>query len=100
MTESMYEISLKNGFGPIKFDSPPSAVKNALGEELYYEDWMDGNLENFRYFRELLVGFRGEVTDHPTENSQVCMFQAKTVHPMRLWDQEISSASKDTIAIL
>lgn len=100
MAVSMYELSLVNGFGPIKFGSPPSAVKGAWGEELCYEDWMGGNLENFLYFKGLLVGFRGEVTEQPTENSQVCLFQVKTVHPMSLWGQEITSASKDAIEML
>lgn len=96
----MYEISLAEGFGPIKFGSPPSVVKSAWGCELYYEDWMGGNLENFLYFRGLLVGFRGEVEDHPTESSHVCMFQVKTVHPIRLWGQEITQATRQEIESL
>lgn len=93
----MYEISLTNGFGPIKFGSPPSEVKSAWGYDLYYEEWMGGNLENLLYFKGLLVGFRGEVEDHPTENSHVCMFQVKTVHPLCLWGQEITSATRQDI---
>jgi hypothetical protein len=97
MTETIYEISLESGFGPITFGSSPSEVKQAWDVELCYEDWMGGNLENFLYFRGLLVGFKGECTDHPTENSQACMFQVKTVHPIRLLGNEISRASKAEI---
>lgn len=96
----MYEISLTNGFGPIKFGITPSAAKSAWGDELCYEDWMGGNLENFLYFKGLLVGFRGEVGDCPTENSHVCMFQVKTEYPLCLWGQEITHSSKEMIESL
>ncbi|WP_196161260.1 hypothetical protein [Reinekea sp. G2M2-21] len=97
MTETIHEISLESGFGPIKFGSTPSVVKKDWGEDLCYEEWMGGNLENFLCFRGLLVGFRGECTDHPTENSRVCMFQVKTVYPIRLFGKEISKVSKAEI---
>ena len=93
----MYEISLREGFGPIKFGALPSEVKSAWGSELYYEDWMGGNLENFLYFKGLLVGFRGEVDEHPSEKSAVCMFQVKTVHSLIIWGQEITHASTESI---
>ena len=86
----MYEISITRGFGPIKFGFTPNEVKSVWGAGLCYEDWMGGNLENFIYFKGLLVGFRGEVEEHPTENSYTCMFQVKTVHPLSLWGQEIT----------
>ncbi|MDN3647880.1 hypothetical protein QWZ13_03010 [Reinekea marina] len=72
-------------------------AKQDWGEERCYEEWMGGNLENFLYFRGLLVGFRVECTDHPTENSQVCMFQVKIVNPIRLFGKEISRVSKAEI---
>ncbi|MBD3640724.1 MAG: hypothetical protein HUJ18_06975 [Marinobacter sp.] len=96
----MYEISLAEGFGPIRFGSPPSEVKAAWGSELCYEDWMGGNLENFLYFRGLLVGFSGEIEDQPTENSYVCMFQIKTVHPIGLWGRDITQATWQEVASL
>lgn len=96
----MYEISIIEGFGPIKFGSTPSEVKSAWGGDLYYEDWMGGNLENFLYFKGLLIGFRGEVEDHPTENSHACMFQIKTVHSLSIWGQEITSATRNDIELL
>jgi hypothetical protein len=96
----MYEISLANGLGPIKFGARPSEVKSAWGTEIYYEDWMGGNLENFLYFKGLLVGFRGEVEDHPSENCHVCMFQVKTVHQLSLWNQEITNATRQEIESL
>lgn len=96
----MYEISLANGLGPIKFGARPSEVKSAWGADICYEDWMGGNLENFLYFKGLLVGFRGEIKDHPTENCHVCMFRVKTVHPLSLWNQEITNATKQGIVSL
>lgn len=93
----MYEISLTNGFGPIKFGFTPSEVKAVWGSQLVYEDWMGGNLENFLFFRGLLIGFRGEVEDHPSENAYVCMFQVKTIHPLLLWGKEITSATTQDI---
>ncbi len=54
---------------------------------------MGGNLENHRYFRRLLVGFRGECNDHPNENSGVCMFEVKTGVPLEIWGQEITHAA-------
>lgn len=93
----MYEISLIEGLGPIKFGTSPSNVKSAWGSDLYYEDWMGGNLENFLYFKGLLVGFRGEVDDYLAENSVVCMFQVKTVHPLCIWEREITHEPKSSI---
>ncbi len=96
----MFEISLTEGFGPIKFGALPSEVKSVWNSDLYYEDWMGGNLENFLYFKGLLIGFRGEVEDHPTERSHVCMFQVKTVHPLMFLGQEITLATKQQIQTL
>ncbi|WP_417761429.1 hypothetical protein [Shewanella sp.] len=89
----MYEISLSNGFGPIKFGASPSEVISAWGQPACYEDWMGGNLENFLYFKGLLVGFRGEIDERPTEDCRVCMFQLKTLWPLQLWGQEITHAT-------
>ena len=96
----MYEILLKKGLGAINFGSKPSEVKAILGANLCYEDWMGGNLENFLYYKGLLIGFRGEVEDHPTENSSVCMFQVKTVHSLSLCGQEITSSTAPEIEVL
>lgn len=98
--ESTYEISIKNGFGPIQFGASPSEVKSAWGSDIYYEDWMGGNLESFLYFKGLLVGFRGEIEEHPTEEPYVCMFQVKTVHPVSIWEHEITTASRSDIEFL
>ena len=97
MNQNMYEIILNHGLGEIEFGSKPSEVKSKLGNDLYYEDWMGGNLENFLFYKGLLIGFRGKITEHPTENSTLCMFQVKTVHPLSLWGQEITRASKTDI---
>jgi hypothetical protein len=93
----MIEISVTQGFGPIKFGATPNEVKKAWGAEALYEDWMGGNLENFLFFKGLLVGFRGEISDHPNPNSVVCMFQIKAVHPLNLWGQQINDLSKHDI---
>jgi hypothetical protein len=96
----MYEISLVEGFGPIKFGATPNEVKSAWSSDLYYEDWMGGNLENFLYFKGLLVGFRGEVEDRPTEKSHVCMFHIKTVHSLMIWGRDITQATKQELESL
>lgn len=75
----------------------PSQVKSILGTELYYEDWMGGNLENFLFYKGLLIGFRGDIDEHPNENSTVCMFKVKTTHSLRLWGSEITNATKQEI---
>ncbi|MCH1923897.1 hypothetical protein L9G74_05065 [Shewanella sp. C32] len=98
--ENIYEISLTHGFGPIKFGAAPSEVMAAWGQPLCYEEWMGGNLENFLYFKGLLVGFRGEIAEQPTEASQVCMFHLKTVWRLQLWGQEITHATRDELAAL
>ncbi|OHX34992.1 hypothetical protein BJL95_04140 [Methylomonas sp. LWB] len=98
--ESMYEISLTEGLGPVKFGMSPGIVKSLLGSELCYEDWMGGNLENFLYYKGLLIGFCGEIDDHPTDSSLVCMFLVKTSHPLSLWGQKISNAKMEDIESL
>ncbi|MBU2978755.1 hypothetical protein [Alteromonas sp. C1M14] len=96
----MYEISLAEGFGPIQFGATPNEVKSAWDSDLYYEDWMGGNLENFLYFKGLLVGFRGEVEGGPTEKSHVCMFRIKTVHSLMIWGRDITQATKQELESL
>ena len=98
--DNIYQISLTHGLGPIKFGVSPSEVMAAWGQPLCYEEWMGGNLENFLYFKGLLVGFRGEIDETPTENSQVCMFQVKTAWRLQLWGQEITQATLDELAAL
>ena len=79
----MYEILLKEGFEPIKFGQTPSEVKLTWGDEECYEDWMGGNLENYLFFKDLLIDFKGEIEEQPTENSYACMFQVKTIHSLK-----------------
>ena len=94
----MYEVSLENGLGPIKFGFRPNQVKSMLGSELHYEEWMGGNLENFLFYKGLLIGFKGEIESSPSEDSFVCMFQVKTTHPLYIWGKEITRATKPEIS--
>ena len=96
----MYEVLLEKGLSEIQFGFRPSQVKSILGTELFYEEWMGGNLENFLYYQGLLIGFKGDIENCPTENSFVCMFQVKTIHPVSIWGQEISQATKQEIESL
>ncbi len=96
----MYELLESEGFGAIKFGMKPSQVKKAWKQDLFYEDWMGGNLENFLYFRGLLVGFSGECEDAPTENSNACMFLIKSSLPIKLWGKCISKCSFKEISYL
>ena len=96
----MYAIEITKGFGPIAFGDTPSQVQNMWQQPLFYEDWMGGNLENLLYFKGLLVGFRGEIDDAPTENSHVCMFRIKADLPLTLWQQPISNATFEAITTL
>lgn len=93
----MYEIVIKKSVGPVKFGMSPTEVKSILGEELYYEDWMGGNLESFLYYRGILIGFRGEVDDKPKENSKVCMFQLRSSLKPVLFGLDLSGMTKTEI---
>ena len=90
----MYEININNGIGEIKFGMNPSQVKHILGEKLQYEEWMGGNLENFLFYEGILIGFEGEIDEHPTNNSFVCMFQIKNKLSPSIFGVNIENYSK------
>lgn len=84
-----------SGIGNIKFGDTAKSVKESLGSELYFEDWMGGNLEDFLFYKGLLIGFRGEHGDHPNDNSEVSMIIIKaSIYELILWKEIISNFSK------
>jgi len=87
----MYEINLNRGLGQIHFGMHPSEVKAILGNNLYYEEWMGGNLENFLFYKGLLIGFSGPCKNEPSEEAKVCMFQVKTSHELTLYQKTITN---------
>ena len=89
-----------DGIGAIKFGMKPSEVKSILGSSLYYEDWMGGNLENFLFYKGLMIGFSGECHETPTENSAVCLFQIKNQSPLVVFGEDVFNYTKDQIEAL
>ena len=83
------------GIGNIKFGDTTKSVKKLLGSELYYEEWMGGNLEDFLCYEGLLIGFRGDHNLHPNDDSEMNIIILKaSAHKIILWNEVISYFSQ------
>ncbi|MCH7315786.1 hypothetical protein [Acinetobacter sp. ANC 3882] len=89
-----------HGVGPIILGSSVANIKKLFGTELYYEDWMGGNLENFLFYQGLLIGFHNEGSDNLTDISKVSSVIIKPTHELILWNEDISNFSKQQITNL
>ena len=96
----LFEIEPGTGIGPIKFGDTALSIKNMLGSELYYEDWMGGNLENFIFYSGILIGFSGDSTDCPTDSSTVCTIIIRSKLDLSFQGKCISNFSKEQVSTL
>lgn len=95
-----FVISPFHGVGPIILGTSAANIKKLFGTELYYEDWMGGNLENFLFYQGLLIGFYTEDVDNLTDISIVSSVIIKPTHELILWNENISNFSKYQITNL
>ncbi len=63
------------GIGKIEFGMSPSEVKDIMGTDLIYQDWMGGNLNDCLFYSDIVVGFNNCDENEPLPNSQVVEFR-------------------------
>lgn len=85
----MYEIIPKAGIGPLRFGMKIDTVKSIMGEELVYEDWMNGNLNDSLYYSGIIIGMRPYDTYGPLENSEIVEFRVNENFPALLYGKEL-----------
>lgn len=73
---SNMEIYPNKGLGGIKFGMNPAAVKEIMGSDSIYDDWMGGNLNDTLFYSDLIVGFNDCDEDEPLPSSRVVEFRA------------------------
>lgn len=73
---SSMEIHPNKGIGSIEFGMNPDAVKEVMGSDLIYEEWMGGNLNDALFYSDLIVGFNDCDSDAPLPDSRVVEFRA------------------------
>jgi len=72
----------------------PSDVCTLLGDEQQYEEWMGGNLNDFMFYKGILIGFGGENEESPAESSGVVLFELHCDQPLSLYGETLGAASK------
>ena len=70
------EIHPNKGIGNIEFGMSPGAVKEIMGSDLVYDEWMGGNLNDALFYSDLVVGFNDCDEDEPLPDSEVVEFRA------------------------
>lgn len=90
----MEEVFPLVGVGLLRFGMTPSQIASIRGPDQQYEEWMGGNLNNFMFYRGILIGFDGDNPESPTESSKVVMFQVRCDAGVRLFGAELNDLSK------
>lgn len=70
------DIHPNKGIGSIAFGMNPAAVKELMGSDLIYEEWMGGNLNDALFYSDLIIGFNDCDSDAPLPDSRVVEFRA------------------------
>ncbi len=86
------------GVDDLRFGMRPSEVRASLGESQQYEDWMGGNLEDFLFYKGILVGFAGNNGAKPVETSRLVIIELSGNQPLKLFESSIEASSKAHVA--
>jgi hypothetical protein len=75
----------------------PADVSRVLGTDQRYEEWMGGNLNDFMFYGDILIGFNGENADSPGESSEVVMFELNGSQPLSFHGEPADISSKGNL---
>jgi hypothetical protein len=92
------EIYPNKGIGNIKFGMNPCSVKEIMGSDLVYKDWMGGNLNDALFYSDFIVGFNDCDTDEPLPDSRVVEFRANDGDRVKFNGVALASLSRDSLA--
>ncbi len=68
------EIKPSSGIGDVTLSSSPSEVKAVFGEKLW-EEWMDGNLNDTLYYKNIIIFFDKCDAYGPLTNAKIAEIQ-------------------------
>jgi hypothetical protein len=92
------EIYPNKGIGGIEFGMNPAAVKEIMGSDSAYEEWMGGNLNDTLFYTDLIIGFNDCDEDEPLPNSQVVEFRANASDRIKFNGVALAELSRETLA--
>ena len=92
------EIYPNKGIGNIEFGMNPGAVREIMGSDLVYEEWMGGNLNDALFYSDLIVGFNDCDSDEPLANSCVVEFHANASERINFNGVALSNLSRTELA--
>lgn len=95
---SSMEIYPNKGVGDVEFGMNPIAVKEVMGSDLVYEDWMGGNLNDTLFYSDFVVGFNDCDGDEPLPNSHVVEFRANASERVIFNGIALAELSRDILA--
>jgi hypothetical protein len=82
------------GVDDLRFGMRPQEVRASLGSVLHYEDWMGGNLEDFLFYKGVLIGFSGDNGDCPADTSELVIIELHGDQPLSLLGKSIGACTK------
>lgn len=85
------------GVDDLRFGMRPHEVRASLGSVLHCEDWMGGNLEDFLFYKGILIGFAGDNGDHPADASELVIIELHGGQPLSLLGSSIGACTKDQL---
>jgi len=92
------EINPNKGIGSIEFGMNPDAVKELMGSDLIYEEWMGGNLNGALFYSDLIVGFNDCDSDAPLPGSRVVEFRANNSGRIKFNGIALAELSREILA--
>ncbi len=95
---SSMEIYPNKGIGNIEFGMNPG-VREIMGSDLAYEEWMGGNLNDALFYSDLIVGFNNDCDgDEPLPNYRVVEFRANASERVKFNDVVLANLSRTELA--
>ncbi|MCP4491158.1 MAG: hypothetical protein GY820_28155 [Gammaproteobacteria bacterium] len=92
------EIYPNKGIGNIEFGMSPQSVREIMGSDLVYEEWMGGNLNDALFYSDLIVGFNDCDGDEPLPNSRVVEFRANASERVKFNGVALANLSRTELA--
>jgi len=92
------EIYPNKGIGGIEIGMNPDAVKEIIGYDLIYNEWMGGNLNDTLFYSDLIIGFNDCDSDAPLPDSHVVEFRANDSNRIEFNGFTLSELSREKLA--
>ncbi len=85
----MFEIKPNTGIGRLEYGMRLESVKEVMGSECVYEEWMGGNLNDSLFYSGIIIGFRPFDMHGPLPGSKVIEFHLNENLPASLFGESL-----------